>query len=385
MMATDDIEAGEIIVSVPRKFLITANSLSKVYQSSSKLHHHTLSSQQLLSLHLVLLKRDKQSWWKPYVGLLPMHFNTMPVKYAQILIDHLPTSLREETLQQKENMHNDYLACIQYLKSTPDKAQLAEEIQFEEYEWAWLCVNTRCIHMSIMDHTTKGGNIALAPMLDFLNHTTEAKIESGFNVKNQCFEIKTLTPYTKGEQVFINYGPHDNSAILREYGFVLPENSYNFVLLDHEVWGLYRQLESKRGFEIKKQILEGSGYSGDYSIDTNEISFRLMAALRLLALSGTTEPGFDRRVMDWQDVVMGQTELISIENERKSLIILQTICNKVAKQAEKEIEILSHITEEHPEAEFHPFALYFLRQIWKESNDIIQQTLLDLSEKLAKL
>lgn len=66
-----------------------------------------------------------------------------------------------------------------------------------------------------------------------------------------------------------------------------------------------------------------------------------MAALRLLALSGTTEPGFDRRVMDWHDVVMGQTDLISPENERKALIMLQSICQKVAKQAENELVILS--------------------------------------------
>ncbi|KAI7888939.1 uncharacterized protein EV154DRAFT_515999 [Mucor mucedo] len=377
MMATSDIEAGEVIVSVPRDFLITNDSLSKTYGTN-----HSLSSHQILALHLVLLLRDKQSWWKPYIDLLPMHFNTMPVKYAKVLVDHLPSALKEETLQQKENIRTDYLACTKFIQSRKEKT---DPISAEEYEWAWLCVNTRCIHMTKMDNRTKGGNIALAPMLDFLNHTTEAKIDSGFNVRKQCFEIKTLTPYKKGEQVYINYGPHDNLAILKEYGFVLSENSYNFVLLDEEVWNLYSEVESKRGLEIKKQILEGAGYSGDYSIKADEISFRLMAALRLLALNGTLEPGFDRRVMDWHDVVMGQTDLISPDNERKALIMLQSICQKVAKQAKNELAILSNITEKYPEAGFHPFALYFLRQIWKESSEIVEQTLLYLNDKLSRL
>lgn len=169
MMATSDIAAGEVIVSVPRKFLITNDSLSKIYGTQ-----HSLSSHQILALHLVLLLRDKQSWWKPYVDLLPIHFNTMPVKYTKVLLDHLPTALKEEVSQQKEHIHKDYLACMKFLNSRPEKIEPA--VTPEEYEWGWLCVNTRCIHMTKMDNMGKGGNIALAPMLDFLNHTTEAKV-----------------------------------------------------------------------------------------------------------------------------------------------------------------------------------------------------------------
>jgi hypothetical protein len=135
MMATSNIEAGEVIVSVPKNFLITNESLSKIYGS-----HHSLSSQQILALHLVLLLRDKQSWWKPYIDLLPMHFNTMPVKYTQILVDHLPPALKEETLQQKENIYSDYLACTKFLKSRPELINQSS-ITTEEYEWAWLCGN----------------------------------------------------------------------------------------------------------------------------------------------------------------------------------------------------------------------------------------------------
>ena len=45
--------------------------------------------------------------------------------------------------------------------------------------------------------------------------------------------------------------------------------------------------------------------------------------------------------MDWHDVVMGQTEMISVENERKALVMLQSICKKAFRQAQHEIEFVS--------------------------------------------
>lgn len=187
MMATEDIAAGETIVSVPRRFLITHDSLGKIYGTA-------LGSHELLALHLVLLRKDLDSWWKPYIDLLPLHFNTMPVKFAKVLMDHLPESLKQDTLQQKQNIHHDYQSCLQFLKSLPEPLA-SQTIDPEEFEWAWLCgkcmkgekghiihvfflVNTRCIHMNKPGHAVpRGGHIALAPMLDFLNHTTEAKVK----------------------------------------------------------------------------------------------------------------------------------------------------------------------------------------------------------------
>jgi hypothetical protein len=66
-----------------------------------------------------------------------------------------------------------------------------------------------------------------------------------------------------------------------------------------------------------------------------------MNALRLLALTDGAEPGFNHRVMDWHDVVMGQTDIINVDNERKSLVMLQSICESVSKQTIYEIGFLS--------------------------------------------
>ncbi|KAI9492403.1 hypothetical protein BDB00DRAFT_765520 [Zychaea mexicana] len=374
MMATSDIEPGEVIVSVPKQFLICNDTLQKVYGQ------HPLSMHQLLALHLCFLKRDPNSWWKPYVDLLPSHFNTMPVKYPKILADHLPTSLKDEVSQQIRKLESDYASALRFLKMR----NLHETVSYEEYEWAWLCVNTRCIHMSTMDATAKGGNIAMAILLDFLNHSWEAKIESGFNVRTQCFEIRTLTPYKKGEQVFINYGPHDNMAILREYGFVIPDNVFNYVSLDQEVWCLFDEMETARGSRLKKAILEKEG---DYSIKRREISFRLLSALRLLAIDGSnSRVALDQRYLEWQGAVMGETEIISQDNERRVLIMLKSICDRVIQSASDEQKTLLGINSNEPQKNgVHPFALRFLHQIWEETEDIARSTVLDIEERIGQM
>lgn len=66
-----------------------------------------------------------------------------------------------------------------------------------------------------------------------------------------------------------------------------------------------------------------------------------MAALRLLALDGTTNSGFDRRVMDWHDVVMGQIEYINSDNERKAYLMLESVCKQLAVKAKNELHVLS--------------------------------------------
>ncbi|KAI8080006.1 uncharacterized protein BX664DRAFT_342052 [Halteromyces radiatus] len=376
MMATSDIAAGEVIVRVPKSFLISNDALYKIYGP------HSLSTHQLLALHLVLLLQDSNCWWKPYLDLLPSHFNTLPVTFPPTLSSHLPDGLKNEVELQRQKIKSDYLAAVQFLKT---KKTLMEpsSLSSKQYEWAWLCVNTRCIHVTTSDNTAKGGNIAMAPLLDFLNHTSEARIESGFNPQTQSFEIKTLIPYRKGEQVFINYGPHDNQAIFREYGFVLPQNEYNFVSLDKEVWSLFEDIEpSEKARSTKRWILKNSGYEGDYTVKTGDISFRLLCALRLLAIKGSEGGTFQRSVMAWQDVIMGQSDQIDDTNERTMYHMLKSICTNALAHSENKRSGLNNLAKS---SIHHPFALLFLRQIWNESCDILQDTLHDIDTRLTTL
>ena len=55
------------------------------------------------------------------------------------------------------------------------------------------------------------------------------QVKAGFDESTGFFEIHTDIPYKRGNQVFISYGPHDNTKLLLEYGFILPENQHNQV------------------------------------------------------------------------------------------------------------------------------------------------------------
>ncbi|KAI8149569.1 hypothetical protein BJV82DRAFT_126785 [Fennellomyces sp. T-0311] len=96
-------------------------------------------------------------------------------------------------------------------------------------------------------------------------------------------------------------------------------------------------METARGSRLKKAILEKEGYAGDYSIKKNEISFRLLSALRLLAIDiSNSRAALDSRYLEWQDVVMGETDIISQDNERRVLIMLKSICQRVIESARHE-------------------------------------------------
>ena len=55
------------------------------------------------------------------------------------------------------------------------------------------------------------------------------QVKAGYSSERQCYEIISQSSYRRHEQVFINYGAHDNTKLLLEYGFIVPHNPHNSV------------------------------------------------------------------------------------------------------------------------------------------------------------
>nr|CAG8435445.1 8169_t:CDS:10 [Entrophospora candida] len=193
-------------------------------------------------------------------------------------------------------------------KDIKKNADLSMPITYDEFLWGWLNVNTRCIYMEETSQSSndfrKENNIAIAPMLDFINHSNDAKIKGEFNKFNKSYEITTYDSIKKGQQVFINYGPHDNYFLLIEYG---------------EVFEI--ELEEQEKI-MKHETLKNEGFLGDYTIHKSYASFRLLNSLRLLFSKNNSE------IQEWKQVIRGNREIINENNERLINDWLEKICNR---------------------------------------------------------
>ncbi|RIA90810.1 hypothetical protein C1645_693251, partial [Glomus cerebriforme] len=329
--------AGEVIISVPKKFLITYKSLINLLRGRLSRHPIKLSAHQFIALYLILeYKKGSQSNICPYINMLPKDFDNMPLNYGKEIFDLLPHNVKVDIESQRAKFEHDFAAIKNFLKSHDVQSN---RITRKDYLWGWLCVNTRCIYLETKNSDDVKDHIAIAPLLDFLNHTYEAKIKGEFNYVTQCYEVTTFTPYKKGNQVFINYGAHDNFFILMEYGFVIPNNPYNYVLLDKEYFDLSLPGETEIIRQEKLDLLFHYGFYGDYSLRISEISFRLLAALRLRVMQqfdvSTTET-----ILKWKNTIMGLAEIINSQNERLMYFYLQLICENALLKAEKALEAM---------------------------------------------
>lgn len=69
----------------------------------------------------------------------------------------------------------------------------------------------------------------LFPMLDAANHSHEAKADWTFDPGR--FSISTNDDLDAGSEVFNNYGPKGNGELLTGYGFCIPDNPHDSVML----------------------------------------------------------------------------------------------------------------------------------------------------------
>lgn len=249
-------------MSVPRSALRTAQTVPKVI--SRKLGN--ISVHGLLAVDLSF---DISPVRAPWRAVLPTNvdlFEAMPYTWETALQMLLPPAAKSLLENQQRKFSRDWTIA----------SRAFPELDKKSFLHKWLIVNTRTFYWTVPGAKKlpiPDDCMALNPFADYFNHADEGcKVEYG----PMGFKIFADRVYEKDEEIYISYGSHSNDFLLVEYGFILSENKWDELQLDHIILS---ELSTKQ-----RDQLEGVGFLGKYVLDQNTVCHRTQVALRLFCL-----------------------------------------------------------------------------------------------------
>ncbi|XP_069126122.1 SET domain-containing protein 4-like [Argopecten irradians] len=315
LMTHHAIHAGNTIVSIPKHLLITPHTVLTSLQQHITKWDKQLSSQQAMSIFLIAeRKKQKSSFWFPYINILPKTYNT-PAFFSETELNLLPHNVKSRALTEISKVHTAYKLSANCVRDVWPEL----DFTLNDFLWAWYSVNTRSVfykHEMCEEFVDDKNYIALAPFLDLLNHSYCANITASFNKKSNCYEIQTEDTYRKYDEVFISYGNHDNTHLLVEYGFVLPNNPNDVIEFSFESVLEVTVKMKLSHLKEKRSLLQTGEYDRKLCCCKDGLSWNLQVALRVLCMDWT-------ELKNWKTVLQGGS--ISDSNEQLSKTMASTL------------------------------------------------------------
>lgn len=235
LMAAQNIGIGQPLAIVPGRLVITVDSIS--VSPFGKYFTTEYKTQQVLATYLMYERhKASSSFWYNYIVSLP----TTMSNAAYCTAENLPDDLSKKILDHQNTIWTTFNQIMSEMSSiicSHCSDPFSNIFTFEIYKWAWSIVNTRAVYMS-PDCSLKNkiklsdiNNLALAPYIDMFNHSPLACVRATVNHLNGSYTIVTEKLFKKHSEVFINYGPHSNTKLFLEYGFIVPSNPQDCIHL----------------------------------------------------------------------------------------------------------------------------------------------------------
>ncbi|KAK3716901.1 hypothetical protein QZH41_017011, partial [Actinostola sp. cb2023] len=283
LIATEDIQVEENFVTVPQKLMMTLESAKKSELELGPLieKDHILSSMPhaAIALYVLCEKLKEDSWWKPYLDILPSSYSTSLYFTPDDLKAVQGTSTLGDAVKPYRSIARQYAYFYKLCQVNSSFSSYEPIYHKFVARWAVSTVMTRQNQVPISDSE----NIkALIPMWDMCNHTN-GTIETGFDTKDATCKSYALRSFSKDEQVLIFYGKRNNADLLFHNGFVYPDNEHDFVNIP---LGVSR---SDKLYAMKAQIMAMVGIDASarpYAVlrGSNPISPELRVFLRIFSM-----------------------------------------------------------------------------------------------------
>ncbi|TKY50610.1 Fructose-bisphosphate aldolase-lysine N-methyltransferase [Spatholobus suberectus] len=224
LFASKIIQTGDCILKVPYRVQITADNL--LPEIRSLIGEEVGNIAKLAIVVLIEKKLGQGSEWYPYISCLPQQgeLHNMVFWNESELEMIRPSSVYQETIDQKSQIEKDFLAIKPVFECFH---QRFGDFTYEDFMHACTLVGSRAWG------STKG--LALIPFADFLNHDGVSKAIVMSDDDKQCSEIIADRDYALGEQVLIRYGKFSNATLMLDFGFTIPYNIYDQVQIQFDI------------------------------------------------------------------------------------------------------------------------------------------------------
>lgn len=267
-----------------------------------------------LSSFLLQERRKSESFWQPYLNILPQYFSSFPIFYTSEEKAQLTGSPFLDTISEKvADIEIDYQAICAIAPEFAD-------FPIEEFSRMRMAVSSRIFGMDIDGVKTDG----FVPLADMLNHRRPRQTSWTYDQERGGFTIEALEDIQRGEEVLDSYGRKCNYRFLLNYGFINRDN-------DADEYPLKLGLDpSDQCFEAKASlVLNQDPFTVRIMASTSEQSFtELFGLLRFLEFDD--KRGLAKLIQECTDTETGTfkpTSMLkhSFNNEKRVLLRLKAI------------------------------------------------------------
>ncbi|XP_040471780.1 N-lysine methyltransferase SETD6 isoform X2 [Falco naumanni] len=342
MLAAAELQAGEVLCSVPRAALLSQHT--SAIRGLLRDAQESLQSQSgWVPLLLALLHEytASSSPWQPYFSLW-QDFRSLdhPMFWPEEERTRLlqGTGIPEAVDKDLANIHLEYSSIIlPFMKAHPkifDPKLHTLELYKELV--AFVMAYSFQEPLEEEDEDEKGPNPPMmVPVADILNHV--ANHNANLEYSPQCLRMVTTQPISKGQEIFNTYGQMANWQLLHMYGFAEPYPGNSNDTADIQMVTVRKAALQRASSEAQQQLvaeqwdflcqLEMVGEEGAFVLGWDEVLTEEELSTTLKVLCMSEEEFKEYKEQDgWEDN-SEEEENSTLSNE--ALSRLKTPCKKL--------------------------------------------------------
>lgn len=254
-------------------------------------------------LYQKLVKKDQSFWW-PYLNMLPDNFNACPFFWGKELELLKGSHLYDETIQERMRYRNTYDNLKKRIMQPYAQYFPPSLITYKEFMWAEWIYSSRLFYIDALSPREN-----LVPLADFVNCEEPSYIDHSLEFVTSVghhLELRADRAFTKNAQVFESYGAKSNSESLKYEGFVNMKAPNDCIWLD-----LPWKEEMKDAY--KQNLLTCLGAS---HLKSGKWPYNALQYLRYYVMDSKTRKNFN---------IQNLSRPVSSDNEKMVWLLLKEI------------------------------------------------------------